>query len=69
MRKFPLPEQQVEEVPMYRLNNPRHRKPDFLMVLVTLVGIALGATLALQYYALSDGQMSNSSTLLSQNRF
>ena len=54
---------------MYRMNNHRHRRPDFLLVLVTLVGIAFGATLALQYYALSDGQAGDRSVLLSRNDY
>lgn len=53
---------------MYRASNRRHRKPDFLVVLVALVAIALGATLALQFHALSSAQMGDRPTLLSQNR-
>ncbi len=54
---------------MYRTNNHRHRRPDFLTVLVTLVGIALGATLALQYHALSSDADSPRPALLSSNDF
>jgi len=54
---------------MYRTNNHRHRKPDFLVVLVALVAVALGATLALQFHALSSNQTSDRPILLSQNHY
>ena len=52
---------------MYRTNNHRHRRPDFLTVLVTLVGIAMGATLALQYHALSSDDTGQRPALLSSS--
>jgi hypothetical protein len=37
---------------MYHLHNHRHRKPDFLLTILLVVGIALLATLALHVRAL-----------------
>ena len=54
---------------MYRLNNQRHRKPDFMLVLVAVVGLALLATLALHVEALSDDRVVGSEQFWSQTRF
>ena len=40
---------------MYLKSNQKHRKPDFLMVICTLVGLAMAATLTLHVHALSSG--------------
>lgn len=39
---------------MYRMNNQRNRKPDIMLILIALVGLALAATLTLHVHALSD---------------
>lgn len=54
---------------MYRLNNHRHRKPDFFLVLVAVVGLALAATLAIHVHALSDSALPGAAQTLSQARF
>lgn len=51
---------------MPRLNNRRHRKPDFLLVLVTVVGVALAATLTLHVHALSSTSVPDTEQMLSQ---
>ncbi len=54
---------------MQRLNNHRHRKPDFLLVLIAVVGLALAATLAIHVHALSDSGVPGVGQTLSQSRF
>lgn len=51
---------------MYRQSNHRYRKPDFLMVLVTVVGVALAATLTLHVHALSSVSSHELAPVLSQ---
>ncbi len=41
---------------MYRQGKQKHRKPDFLLVLFAVVGIAMAATLTLHVHALSSNQ-------------
>ena len=53
---------------MQRLNNHRHRKPDFLLVLIAVVGLALAATLAIHVHALSDSGVPGAGQTLSQAR-
>ena len=38
---------------MYKQGNRRHRKPDFLLVIFSVVGLAMAATLTLHVHALS----------------
>ncbi len=53
---------------MYRINNHRHRKPDFLMILVAVVALALAATLTVQVHALSSTETPGVESLFSQPR-
>ncbi|MCB1758990.1 MAG: hypothetical protein KDI68_04305 [Gammaproteobacteria bacterium] len=39
---------------MQKRGNHKHRKPDFLLVLFTVVGLATAATLTLHVHALSS---------------
>lgn len=40
---------------MYKQSNHKHRKPDFLLVIFTVVGLSMAATLTLHVHALSSG--------------
>ena len=50
---------------MHRMNNERHRKPDILLILIALVGLAFAATLTLHVHALSDARAPGDEPVLS----
>ncbi len=51
---------------MFRQSNQKYRKPDFLMVLVTLVGVALAATVTLHVHALSSVRSNELAPMLTE---
>jgi len=53
---------------VYRTNNHRHRKPDFLVILVAVVVLALAASLTVQVHALSSTDTPGAESPLSQSR-
>ena len=54
---------------MHRLNSSKYRKPDFLLILVAVVGLALAATLTLQVHALSSEEAHVEQSLISQSGY